>query len=290
MSKYSKKYKARDEAKQATKEKLLEIAESVFVSSDFKASTFEIAKHARVAHGTIFFHFGNRDGLVLSVVRRLVLRITDALYEAYKNSANLEELLSVHFETLRAHWSLFKALFSGFSDFDDETKQQVICLLSVINYYLVEAFNMWVDNGLVRTILWQGALVYLSFLGDFMFDKKKISEKFIQHLISFIRSPLSTREESKSKIAGPVIEKKQCMSCGMLLHSPGDYPMADTSKHFCKYCADDNGTLRSFDEVLDLMTTFLQKTQVLSPESAHRAAFAVLSKNPAWKEYVKKYY
>lgn len=279
----------RNKAKAATRDRLLEAAESALVQSDFRASTFEIANRAGVAHGTIFFHFKNRDELVLSVVRRLVLTMTDTLYEAYRNATDLDELLSIYFETVRSQWPLFKALLSGFSEFTDETKQQVICLLAVVNYYLIEAFNLWADNGLLRTVLWQGTMVYLSFIGDYMFDKERISKKFIQHLMSFIQSPLS-RKESTSQTDRPKIAKNHCISCGMLLHASEDYPSGDTTKHFCKYCAHEDGTMRSFDEVLKIVTTFLEKTQILSPEAAHEAAFAVLSKNPAWKDYVKKYY
>jgi AcrR family transcriptional regulator len=291
MSKYSTKNKreSRNKAKAATRERLLEAAESAFVQSNFMASTYEIARRAGVAHGTIFFHFKSRDELVLSVVRRLVLRITDTVYQEYVTAAALEELLACYLETVRLQRPLFKALFAGFSEFSDETKQQIICMLSVINYYLVEAFNASVDNGLLRTVLWQGMIVYLSFLGDFMFDKKMMSEKSISHLMSFIQKPL-VREDAVPQRDHPQIEKKHCISCSMLLYSPEDYPQGDSTKRFCKYCSHDDGTMRSFDEVLEIVTGFLEKTQILNPEAAHQAAFTVLSKNPAWKDYVKKYY
>ncbi|GAH89949.1 unnamed protein product, partial [marine sediment metagenome] len=57
----------RSQIKLATRKKLLEVAESAFVKSNFKASTFKIARDAKVAHGTIFFHYKNRDELVLTV-------------------------------------------------------------------------------------------------------------------------------------------------------------------------------------------------------------------------------
>jgi len=278
----------RSQIKLATRKKLLEVAESAFVKSNFKASTFKIARDAKVAHGTIFFHYKNRDELVLTVVKRLVLRITDALYLAYKNSLTLKEFLTQHFETVRVNWSLFKALLTGFSEFNYGTKQEVISLLSVINYYLVEAFNKWTDTSLVRTVLWQSTLVYLSFLGEYMFDKKKISEKFIKDLLSFITGSSNVIKKGKTKIAGAEIEKKLCWSCGMLLNAPQDYTMGDTSKHYCQYCTDKDGTLRPYGEVLNIMTTFLQKTQVLNIRAARQAARAVLAKNPAWKGRAKK--
>lgn len=279
----------RDQAKLATKIKVLEVAESSFIETDFKATTAQIAGRAGIAHGTIFFHFKDRDELVLAVVRHLVPRITNVLYEAYRDSKNLQEFLTRHLDTVRSDWPIFKSLFSGFSDFSEETKQEVVSLLSVINYYLIEAFNRWTDHGFLRTMLWQGSLVYLSFLGDYMFDKNKISEKFVQALIPFI-SRFPTTKDSTDKLKKPKRKKKLCMSCGMLLDSQEDYPMGDTSKDYCRYCEGEDGVLKSFDDVCDTMTTFLQSTQVLNSETARQAAFAILAKNPAWKEYVKKYY
>jgi AcrR family transcriptional regulator len=275
----------RNMTKQATRERLLEMAESVFIASNFKAATALIAKKTGIAHGTIFFHFKNRDDLVLAVVKRVVLRVTSALYTAYRDCDTLETFLAQHFTIVQNEWPLFKALLSGFSDFTNDTKQETICLLSVINYYLIEVFNRWTDHGLMRTMLWQGVLMHMALLGDYMLDREKISEKFIQALISFIGGTIAPQKKEQ-EIHG---KKKLCMSCGMLLGHPEDSPKGDTSHDYCKYCAGEDGALRPFDEVFDTMTNFLTKAQALNEDAARQAAFAVLSKNPAWKEYVKKY-
>ncbi len=288
LSKHSNKRKARSRtrnlSKLSTQETLLEIAEKAFIDSNFKITTFRIAQNARVAHGTIFFHFRNREELVLQVVRRMVLRITDMLFEAYRNASDLREFLATHLQAVRTHWPLWKALFAGFSEFNDLTKQEVISLLAVINYYLIEAFNHVSDNSFVRTMLWQAILVYLSFLGDDMFDQKKISERFIQTLLEFICGTSITIEDGMAK--DKILAKKLCISCGMILGSKEK----DINTGYCKYCGRDDGSLRSFDEVLEIMTEFLQKTQILNPEAAHQAAFTIIAKNPAWKDYVKRYY
>jgi AcrR family transcriptional regulator len=275
----------RKDLKQATRERLLEAAEASFIESNFKASTAAVARKAKVAHGTIFFHFRNRDDLVLAVVLKLVVKITVILYQAYQESKDLDEFLNLHIKTIRSEWPLFKALFTGFSDFTADTKQEIICLLSVVNYYLIESFNRWSDNGALRTMLWQGLLVYFSFLGDYMFGDDKISEKYIQSLMSFITTP-----KPPGLSGTPPPEKKLCMSCGMILGSPEDSPKGDTSKEYCRYCAGDDCMLKPFDEVLKTMTSFLQRTQGLNVTAAQQAAFAILAKNPAWREYVKKYY
>jgi AcrR family transcriptional regulator len=272
----------RQRAKQLTRDKVLDMAERVFIKTDFKASTLNIAKNASVAHGTIFFHFKNRDELILSVVRRLVLTVTEKLYVAYVDSENLEGFLAAHFQVMRTHWRLIKALLSGFSDFNEDVKQEVIALLAVANYYLVESFNRWADKGLIRTTAWQGTIVYLSFFGDYMFENDNLSENFIQRMMTFMSE---TGQPGTGKLADHPGPKKLCQSCGMILHDTADFAQHDKSSRYCRYCADDQGTLKSFDQVVKTMTEFFQKTQVLNARSARKAALAVLAKNPAWKEY-----
>jgi AcrR family transcriptional regulator len=271
----------RKRAKQVTRVKLLKMAEQTLVDTDFKASTLSIARRASVAHGTIFFHFKNRDELILSVVRRLVLTMTEKLYAAYVDSHSLNAFLLQHFQTIRAHWRLIKALLAGFSNFSDDVKQEVVALLAVANYYLVESFNRWADKGLVRTTAWQGVIVYLSFFGDYMFEKKNISEEFIQQLLNFLGE---TKESKISVLPDHTADKKLCESCGMILHEAADFAKQDITSKYCRYCTDKQGSLKSYDEVVETMTTFFEKTQVLNTNAAHKAALAVLAKNPAWKQ------
>ena len=264
-----------------TRNKLTEVATQAFVNSDFRASTLDVAKKASVAHGTIFFHFRNRDELILAVVRRLVLDITDMLHSDYVESQGLREFLSKHFETFRANWRCIKSLLAGFSEFSEDVKQEVISLIAVTNYYTIESFNRWADRALVRTNAWQGALVYLSFFGDYMFEQKNISEKFMEQLLAFVC-------DVPSKTAQATIvqtTKKLCQSCGMILHAQDDFPKGDTTSEYCRYCTQEDGSLKAFDDVVNTMTSFFEKTQVLNTNAARKAALAVLAKNPAWRRY-----
>ncbi len=267
-------------AKQATRSRLLDVAERVLLETDFKASTLNIAENASVAHGTIFFHFKNRDELILSVVRRLVLIVTDKLHLAYVRSESLEKFLIEHCHVVRSNWRTIRALLSGFSSFSEDVKQQVIALLAVANYYLVESFNRWADKGLIRSTAWQGAMTYLSFFGDYMFEDNNISDDFTEQLINFMGKPQQN--------AAPTTAKVLCESCAMILHRAADFANQDTANRYCRYCTDERGNLKSFDAVLNTMTTFLEKAQILNKKSARTAALAVLAKNPAWKDVATK--
>ena len=274
------KKRTRQQTKQLTRSKLLDIAEKIMIETDFKASTLSIAQNASMAHGTIFFHFKNRDELILSVVRRLVLTVTEKLYTAYVDSTSLEEFLTEHLRTIRTHSRLMKALLSGFSGFNETVKQEVIALLAVANYYLVESFNRWTDRGLIRTIVWQGSITYLSFFSDYIFEEDNLAENFIKQIIDFLSEP----KQAGANRAEHAEPKELCESCGMILHDIADYAQQDPKSRYCRHCTDNEGNLKDFDQVVETMIGFLRRTQVLGREGARAAALAVLAKNPAWRQ------
>lgn len=77
---------------------------------------------------------------------------------------------------------------------------------------------------------------------------------------------------------------KTCISCGMPMMNPSDYPLNDESKDYCKYCARPDGSMQSYPEKLEGTAGFLVSTQGLDSEAAHKMAVRILSKLPAWKD------
>ncbi len=77
---------------------------------------------------------------------------------------------------------------------------------------------------------------------------------------------------------------KVCISCGMPMTKPADFPLQDESKDYCIYCARPDGSMQSYPEKLEGTTDFLIKTQGLDKGAAHEAAIRILAKLLAWKE------
>ncbi len=76
---------------------------------------------------------------------------------------------------------------------------------------------------------------------------------------------------------------KNCISCGMPMSKPGDYPQGDESKEYCVFCARPDGSMQSYEEKLDGMTDFIVRTQGFAPQSARESARALMALQPAWK-------
>lgn len=72
------------------------------------------------------------------------------------------------------------------------------------------------------------------------------------------------------------------MSCGMPMTKPEDFGGGSTDNLFCAHCTTEDGSLKSYDEVLEGMTGFMMMTQKMNRSTAEGAARGYMSKMPAW--------
>ena len=77
---------------------------------------------------------------------------------------------------------------------------------------------------------------------------------------------------------------KMCISCGMPLEKPEDYPLQDTGKDYCVYCANPDGSLKSYEKALEDATAYYAKEHGLDAAEAKKAMQKYLDTMPAWKD------
>lgn len=78
---------------------------------------------------------------------------------------------------------------------------------------------------------------------------------------------------------------KVCIACGMPMNEVSDFAMNDMQKNYCRYCARKDGTMQSYNEKLESLTSFIQRTQGLDEQKAQETAKNIMKKLPAWKEH-----
>ena len=76
---------------------------------------------------------------------------------------------------------------------------------------------------------------------------------------------------------------KTCIACGMPMQKKDDFAMGDESRDYCVHCANEDGSMHSFEEQKASMTGFIIKTQGLACEAAESAALSMMKKLPAWQ-------
>ncbi len=77
---------------------------------------------------------------------------------------------------------------------------------------------------------------------------------------------------------------KHCISCSMPMTKPEDFPGGDFEKDFCIHCARPDGSMKSYDEVLEGLTGFIVKMHGLTEEDARSAAIGIMHSMPAWHD------
>src|SRR5262245_47200906 len=94
---------ARARQKVETKGRILAKAKLLCARRGFaRTRTIDVARAARVSHGSVFVHFPSREDLMTAVVAEMAREITDALHARAAGGATLAEALAAHLECLAA--------------------------------------------------------------------------------------------------------------------------------------------------------------------------------------------
>jgi hypothetical protein len=80
-----------------------------------------------------------------------------------------------------------------------------------------------------------------------------------------------------------VTKMKTCIACGMPMKEKSEFAMGDESKDYCVHCANEDGSMHSFEQKKESMIGFIVKTQGLAREAAESAALSMMKKLPAWE-------
>ncbi len=75
-----------------------------------------------------------------------------------------------------------------------------------------------------------------------------------------------------------------CIACGMPMSAPSDFAISDSSKNYCKFCCNEDGSMQSYAEKLNSMTRFIMQDQNKDEDSAQQMAREIMSQLPAWSD------
>lgn len=77
---------------------------------------------------------------------------------------------------------------------------------------------------------------------------------------------------------------RSCGSCGFPMQNQADYAGGDPEAEYCSTCADEQGRLRPFEQVLEANAEYLVRLQGLALGAARQMARSVLLTMPAWRD------
>lgn len=74
-----------------------------------------------------------------------------------------------------------------------------------------------------------------------------------------------------------------CGSCGFPMREPADFAGGRLGAAYCSTCGDEAGSLKPYDEVLQLNADYYVREQGLDAGAARQLAGALLQSMPAWQ-------
>ncbi|MGL6201917.1 MAG: zinc ribbon domain-containing protein [Lachnospiraceae bacterium] len=78
---------------------------------------------------------------------------------------------------------------------------------------------------------------------------------------------------------------KTCIACGMPMIKVSDFSCGDTSKDYCVFCSNPDGSMQSFEQKKAGLIHFTMKAQGFDEKAAIKIVENNMKKLPAWKNH-----
>jgi uncharacterized glyoxalase superfamily protein PhnB len=134
-----------------------------------------------------------------------------------------------------------------------------------------------------------GVNLYMNIDADIDEYYDELKRKNVRIAVEIRDEPFGIRDFTVEDIDGykltfnqPSKNVRNCMSCGMPMVAPEDFGGGSTDNVFCAHCTTPDGSLKSYDEVLEGMIGFMMMTRKMDRTTAEGAAREYMSGMPAW--------
>ena len=126
-----------------------------------QSSTAEIAENADVAHGTVFFHFQNKQSLIVEVLDTELLKITKELNELLHGPSSFESLLNEYLLFLEKEEPFFSILAKELPFYPPELRRMVLGREAATRTYFYNTLQNEIQKGNYKEIDITSALTFL---------------------------------------------------------------------------------------------------------------------------------
>lgn len=122
----------REESKLRTRELILENTKNLIIEGGILSlTTADISKACNIAHGSIFQHFGNREGLINSVLEQEIKRITVKIKNNCEKDSSSKDLFESYLIVLSEDEDFFCTLYRELPFLPEDIKMNVIALEAI---------------------------------------------------------------------------------------------------------------------------------------------------------------
>lgn len=164
----------------------------------------DLAKAAKVSHGTVFLHFPERDELILAVIDDFGAKLS-LQFGGCMQQGKLKDLLLFHLEVLAQYEDFYHHLISELGQLPPRVKSLVFMLHAAVSWKLFETAKILMEKGqlkkMTRPLLFNTWIALVQYyvtnrelLGStlpILIEKK---EELVEHFISLIQTHKGERK------------------------------------------------------------------------------------------------
>lgn len=135
------------------KEAIIEAATRLFAENGFhQTSTLDIAEAAGVAHGTIFYHFKSKEGIIYEIFRRSgQTYVTDLKFEVGRHQKGIEKIEAIlRFNNVfsRTHAKQLLIFLRDFPEKKDSKENKLKALVQSISEQVIKIIEQSLETGI----------------------------------------------------------------------------------------------------------------------------------------------
>ena len=143
----------RTSQKKLTRERILAAAIEVFEREGILAATsLEIARAAGVSHGSVFVHFGTKEGLLVAAIRSFGETLSLRLHELCDAGALLRAALAAHLDAIREREAFYTRLVVEAPLLPPDVRECLVLIQSTIAFHVAPAVQAAKDRGEIREL------------------------------------------------------------------------------------------------------------------------------------------
>jgi uncharacterized glyoxalase superfamily protein PhnB len=133
-----------------------------------------------------------------------------------------------------------------------------------------------------------GVSLYMQIDGDIDKYYEELKQKGVKLVEDIKDEPFGIRDFTIEDVDGyrltfnQTSTAKKCLSCGMPMTKPEEFGGGNPENMFCVHCSNPDGSLKTYDEVLNGMVNFMMTSQSLDRKTAEKRAREHMANMPAW--------
>jgi len=177
--------------KDQTRKHLIETAFEQFAQKGLTTTrTADIAKAAKVSHGTVFAHFSTQEALLNAVIEEFGARVSLRLHELAVRNNSLQDVLAAHLKGLAEFEAFYTRLVIEGRLLPESARNAFIIIQSAISFHISKAAEREMQAGTIDPYpihlifnTWVGLIHYYLANNDLFAPEGSVLERYGQELL-----------------------------------------------------------------------------------------------------------